>query len=74
MRPEFCNHKPECPAGTARWDCGRRTALEASVKHGKLDREAVEKFLEKRGQPITPKSKVYTGELPDPPERQQPLI
>ncbi len=57
-----CRHRPACGEAATRWVCGQRTALEAAVNRGLINRAGAESLLKKYGVPLTPESKVYHGE------------
>ncbi len=57
-----CRHRPACGEAATRWVCGQRTALEAAVSRGLINRIGAQELLKKYGVPITPVSKVYQGE------------
>ncbi len=57
-----CRHRPACGEAATRWVCGQRTQLESAVSRGMINRAGAEGLLKKWGVPMTPPSRVYTGQ------------
>ena len=58
-----CRHRPPCPAHISRWVCGKRTDLESAVNRGLIARTEAERLAVKWRLTLTPKSKVFKGDV-----------
>ena len=70
--PLDCQHRPPCGVAVSRWNCARRTSIEAALKRGTLTVREAERLLRTFGLPMSPSAKAYHG-LPDEAPRQRRL-